>query len=690
MMETMDASAFEQLVLRFGLATEAELAEVHEEIGRAPNLQHLIAALERKSYLTPWQRGKILKGDTDGYILGGYRLLYKIQSGSFGRVYRAADPRSGRVVAVKVLRKRWSDDQARIDLFIREGKVGLLLKHPNIVEVLAINRDPSSGQYYIVMEFVEGGNLREILQIRKKLSVAESLRVIEDCASGLAYAYARGMTHRDIKLTNILISDTREAKLVDFGLAQFFSTLARTEDEKVDRTVDYAGLERATNVKTGDVRSDIYFLGCVLYECLTGRSPLVMPRDKYARMRKGRFEEVQPINVKEIDGPSSVLMLVETMMALEPRERYQTPTQLLEAVKSVHCEVEGKSGKRSGRTTPTVFVAEPDEHLQDLLRDGLKGQGYRVLLAGDPLRALDRFHHVPYEGLVVDARTTGMDGFRVFEHIVDEADRKRLHCAALLLLDEDQASWAKRLRSAPHIGVLTQRITFKNLSRKLKGLMEAAHGPLDLTPADSAVRPATATADDLEDLTDEEMEASASDAFSLPAEEADPLPRPSQPPRRQPAPPPMRAPAHEPLPSRLAASDLHSWRKDVGAPARKGKEKEKTANKLSQLWGKLSGKQKGAVGLGLALAVVLLLICFVMITREEIIESEIDQIQPEWTEAEVEQLLGAPGEDITPDFLKRQKGRGGSVTTVKKWVLPNGKVLEVTFTNGAVAQKREK
>jgi tRNA A-37 threonylcarbamoyl transferase component Bud32/CheY-like chemotaxis protein len=478
-METMDANAFAQQILKLGLVTEEQLAEVRDEIGEAnPDLQHLISVLERKSLITPWQRGKVLKGDWDGFVLGGYRILYKIQSGSFGRVFRADDPRSGRVVAVKVLRRRWSEDQQRINLFIREGKVGLTLKHPNIVEVLAISRDASSGQYYIVMEFIEGGNLREILQIRKTLSPAESLRIIEDCASGLAYAYSRGMTHRDIKLTNILISGTGEAKLVDFGLAQFFATLAKKDEEKVDRTVDYAGLERATGVKLGDMRSDIYFLGCVLYECLTGRSPLVMTRDKHARMRKDRFEQVQPIDPREVDGPPSVLSLVETMMALDPKRRYQTPSQLIEAVKAARRELEGKSGKSDGRpATRAVFVAERDEHLQDVLRDGLKNQGYRVFMAADPMRALDRFRQQPYDGLIVDARRIGEDGLRVFGHIVEEAARKRLPCAAILILGQDQASWAARVPTLPHSTVMGDDVTFKKLTRKLKELMDAAHQP---------------------------------------------------------------------------------------------------------------------------------------------------------------------------------------------------------------------
>lgn len=563
----MEATAFEQMIHKLGLVTEGQLAEIHEEIGEPQDLWQLISALERKGWMTPWQRGKVLKGDLDGYILGGYKLLYKIQSGSFGRVYRAVDARDGRVTAVKVLRRRWSEDQVRIDMFIREGKVGLLLKHPNIVEVLAINRDSSSGQYYIVMEFVEGGNLREILQIRQKLTVVESLRVAEDCASGLAYAYSRGMTHRDIKLTNILVSDTGEAKLVDFGLAQFFSTLARKEEEKVDRTVDYAGLERATGVKTGDVRSDIYFVGCVLYECLVGRPPIVMTRDKHARMRKGRFEEVRAIHPNEIDGPPSVLMLVETMMALDPKERYQTPSQLVDAIRTVRREAEGRSGNGDDRpVTRAVFLAEPDEHLQDVLREKLKNQGYRVFLAGDPLRALDRYRQQPYDGLIVDARTTGEDGFRVFEHIVDEADRRHLRLAALLLLDEEQADWAARLPSGPHVGVIVQDVTFKTVSNKLKDLMTAAHDAKDAPALVPAVKapppppPPPPAPPKIEIPPDLELPARAIEAPSRPEpaspKRRDPMasPKPpafSPPPRKKEAAPPPR---RESKRSRPAAS----------------------------------------------------------------------------------------------------------------------------------------
>src|SRR5437016_13718127 len=165
-MGNVDAPTLAQRMLKLGLVTEAQLQEAWEDVGqRGTEPEPLLRALERKGYLTPYQSQKLLKGDMDGYFIGGYRILYKIASGSFGRVYRADDPQSGRIVAIKVLRQRWSEDEHAIDLFEREGKLGLTLQHSNIVEVIAVSQDPVTNKYYIVMEFVEGGNLRDFLGI---------------------------------------------------------------------------------------------------------------------------------------------------------------------------------------------------------------------------------------------------------------------------------------------------------------------------------------------------------------------------------------------------------------------------------------------------------------------------------------------------------------------------------------------
>jgi eukaryotic-like serine/threonine-protein kinase len=477
-METnLDSTIFGQLAIKYGLLTEEQvreaMIEAREETGQpVPDLMAYIRILERKSLITSFQTSKIMKGDSEGYNLGVYRLLYKISSGSFGRVYRAVDPGSQRIVAIKVLRRRWSEDQAKIDLFMREGRVGLSLKHPNIVEVTDIRQDPITKQYYLVMEFIEGGNLREVLQGRKTLSVAESLRLLEDCTNGLVYAFSRGITHRDIKPTNVLVSSLGEAKLTDFGLAQTFAKMTNVE-EHVDRTVDYAGLERTTNVKMNDVRSDIYFLGAVFSECLTGKQPLETTRDRHQRMSKRRFDEVQYAKPGDLEAPPSVFQLVETMMSLIPTSRYQTPSQLLDAVKAARRDLERGAGKSVAAGPQSLFVAESDDRLQEALREKFKELGFRVFMASDPVRALDRFRQQPYDALIVDIGTTGEEGMLVFEQVLRDAKAKGITLAAIAILSEEQAEWRKKITRGPRVQAMVRPVGLKQLHRTLTALLKA-------------------------------------------------------------------------------------------------------------------------------------------------------------------------------------------------------------------------
>jgi eukaryotic-like serine/threonine-protein kinase len=483
-MSNVDAQTISQQAVRLGLVTAEQMRAAVEELGDlGADPEPLLRVLERKGLLTPWQSGRLLKGDPDGYFLGGYRILYKIASGSFGRVYRADDPRTGTVVAVKVLRRKWSEDPHNIELFEREGRLGMGLRHPNVVEVLAVNRDPVTRQHYIVMEFVEGENLRQLLHRRKKLPPADALRILEEATTGLAYAFSKGLTHRDMKLTNVLLS-TKEgvAKLVDFGLAGAGPRpLAKAGEIQVDRTVDYAGLEKATGVEFGHVSSDIYFLGCVLYELLTGRSPLPMTKDPRARMRSARFSNVQPIDPAEVGGHAAVTRLVSTMMSLNPQERYQLPAQLLEAIREVRREVEGKKPRRvapgnEGRKAGghSVFVVEADERLQDHLREKLKGLGFRVFIAADPLRARDRFRQQPYDALIVDARTTGQDGLDTFDVVVKEAERLRVPLAAVVILSDEQEPWREKIEARPGVSFLGEKCTMKQLYHALEESLRAA------------------------------------------------------------------------------------------------------------------------------------------------------------------------------------------------------------------------
>ncbi len=477
-MANLDALAVAEQAVKLSLITEAQVQEGWEELGqRGGEPDPFLRIMERRGYLTPYQSSKLVKGDRDGFFLGGYRILYKIASGTFGRVFRADDPRTGTIVAIKVLRRRWTEDRHSVELFEREGKVGLTLHHPNRVEILDINYDAATNGHFMVMEFVEGGNLRDFLGIRKKLEPAEALRLLDDAASGISYAYSRGVTHRDMKLTNILISSQGKAKVVDFGLAGVYRSLRPEDDSQVDRTVDYAGLEKATGVSPGDVRSDIYFLGCVLYEMLTGRPPLAMPKNKVARMQRDRFVNVQPISRDEVQGPPSLFRLVDTMMSLNPQLRFQTPSQLLEAIREVRRDLEQKNNGSTGEGVRSIFVVEQDERLQNTFRNKFKELGYRVFLSGDPVRALDRYRQQPFDALIVDVGTVGEDGLLVFERLMKEGEKQGLSCVGIVILAADQADWQGKVTKRPTVGVLVHPgVTFKQLLHKLRRLSRRKEG----------------------------------------------------------------------------------------------------------------------------------------------------------------------------------------------------------------------
>lgn len=481
-MSTLDSGTMADNAVRLGVATTHQAEEALADIGsRNSQAQDFLRAMERKGFLTPFQSSKLMRGDVDGYFLGGYRMLYKIASGSFGRVYRADDPSSGRIVAIKVLRRKWSEDKHKIDLFMREGKMGMALRHPNIVELLAVNREPNTNQYYIVMEFVEGGNLRDLLYIRKKLPPTDVLRVLEDTSAGLAHAFANGLTHRDMKLTNVLLSAQGPIKLVDFGLAGAQAGTAgsgrvgedkENEQVTVDRTVDYAGLEKVTDAPHGDPRSDIFFLGCLAYELATGRSPLEYPRSLRERMSAKRFETIPPVTPEMVpDASPSFLRLIDNMMALLPERRIQTAAQLFERVRECRAETSAASQAGAGakkKSQATIFVAESDEGLQDLLRAKLKEEGFRVLLAADPMRAVERFRQQPFDLLIVDAATTGENGYYVFEKIMDDSQRQNIPCRGILLLSGEQTDWKKRIAEFPAATVLMQPVKYRQLLQTIR------------------------------------------------------------------------------------------------------------------------------------------------------------------------------------------------------------------------------
>jgi serine/threonine-protein kinase len=484
-MGQLTAEQVAQRAFNLGLLDERQLQEVWASFGsRNVPTADFVQTLVRREFMTNFQVERLVKGERSGFFFGDYKVLYLVGKGSFGRVYRAAHRQTGQVVALKVLRKGFSDNPVQANLFIREGRLGCTLRHPNIVPIYDV---VSKGRiHFLVMEFVEGGSLREFVKIRKKLNAVEATRLITGITDGLRYAFGRGLAHRDLKMSNILVSSRAEAKIVDFGLASMEETV---KDDVLanTRTIDYAALERATGVRKDDARSDIYFLGCIYYHMLTGQPPLAETRDPVQRLSKQRFLDVVPIQKADPSLPACVINVVNKAMAFDPEYRYQSPGAMLADLRTAERrlaegpreedEVTGSDLRRvepAASTIPdtgrSVMVVESDGKMQDLFREGFRRAGYRVLVTVDPARALDRFRQDASvaDCVIFNAQQIGLPALTMFNQLGE--DQATGSIPAILLLEDNQQAWKSQARTARHRIVLPMPVTMRQLRTLLAQL----------------------------------------------------------------------------------------------------------------------------------------------------------------------------------------------------------------------------
>ena len=478
-----------QRAFDLGLLNERQLQEIWATLGsRNVALSDFLQLLVRREFMTNYQVERLVKGERSGFFYGPYKVLYLVGAGTFARVFRAVHRQTGEVVAIKALRSRYSENPAQFSQFVREGRVGVALRHPNIVPIYDV---VSEGKmHFLVMEFVEGWNLRDFVKIRKKVDPLQATRLMLGMADGLGYAFEHGLSHRDLKMNNVLVSSAGQAKLVDFGLAAMDETLS--EDMLADlpntRTVDYAALERATGVRKDDTRSDIYFLGCIFYNMLTGQPPLSETKDRLQRLSKSRFLEVVPIQKAEPSLPHWVSLVVNKAMLLDPTRRYQSPSAMVSDLRIAETQLlqEASGGHSPAGANPTpgaaappekqysVMVVESNARMQDIFRDGFKKAGYRVLLTSDPARAVERFR---LDGTAADcvlfsAPELGESALEMFNELGD--DSKTSFVRALLLLDENQKEWMDKAKTSDHRLVRSMPITLKQLRAALASLLEPA------------------------------------------------------------------------------------------------------------------------------------------------------------------------------------------------------------------------
>lgn len=274
-----------------------------------------------------------------------YALLEQIGRGGMGAVYKARHTGLDRIVAIKVLPTDRLEDPAAIARFKREWKAVAKVNHPNIVQ--AYDAGEQEANYFLVMEFVSGLNLAQLVQRIGPLPIADACELIRQAAIGLQHAHEHSLVHRDVKPANLMLATSQSSlalddpqqpivKILDLGLARLFTEQEGdlTSTEQIMGTIDYMAPEQTRDSHQVDIRADVYSLGASLYKLLSGRAPFEGPEHRtfISKLAAITNEPLPSLGERRDDLPNELLLVVQKMVAKEPRDRFATPQEVADAL----------------------------------------------------------------------------------------------------------------------------------------------------------------------------------------------------------------------------------------------------------------------------------------------------------------------------------------------------------------------
>ena len=324
---------FIELVQKSGLVSAAQ---IEEQFGsRVPSDPAQCAtALVKAELLSQYQAKQLLAGKFRGFLLGPYKIIRPIGQGGMGAVYLAEHTSLSRKVAIKVLTAEKAKDKLTLERFHREARSAAALDHPNIVRLHDISQ--GNGVHFLVMEYVEGNDLHSLMGQTGPLHFAQAAQYVAQAAAGLQHAHDKGFIHRDIKPANLMLTKDGSIKILDMGLARSFvgnsndNLTALLAEGDIAGTVDFLSPEQAMNHPL-DERSDLYSLGATFYSLLTGHPPF---NGSTAQKLMQHQLKDPPSLTKKLNGrvPPALSEVIGKMMAKKPSERYQSATDIIDAL----------------------------------------------------------------------------------------------------------------------------------------------------------------------------------------------------------------------------------------------------------------------------------------------------------------------------------------------------------------------
>jgi eukaryotic-like serine/threonine-protein kinase len=290
----------------------------------------------QRGWLTDYQVDLLLQGRHQELSLGAYLILSRLGEGASGVVFKARHRSMNRLVALKVFRPELLGelDADGLRRFYQEIRAAGQLAHPHVVH--AYDAGPAGSLHFLAMEYLEGTDLGRLVAQSGPLPVGQACSFIRQATLGLEHAWRQGLVHRDIKPNNLFLTRAHQGeaiKVLDFGLArlQHSSGSSLTRQTDMMGTADFMAPEQATNPHGVDVRADLYSLGCTLYHLLAARPPFA-GGTFIQKVERHRWQEPEPVERLRGDVPGEVAALIRNLMAKNPADRYQTPTEVLAAL----------------------------------------------------------------------------------------------------------------------------------------------------------------------------------------------------------------------------------------------------------------------------------------------------------------------------------------------------------------------
>ena len=319
-----------------GILTAELLVEYVQGVAPNTDATALANRLVKDGRLTAFQAKYIYGGKANSLVLGPYVVLDILGKGGMGYVYKAEHRKMRRVVALKVIAKTALKSPAAVRRFEREVQAAARLEHPNIVT--AFDAGDAAGTHYLVMQFVDGRNLSEVVKELGPQPVGRAVDWILQAARGLAFAHEQGVIHRDIKPGNLLVDSRGTVKILDMGLARL-ETLDADQDQltgtgQIMGTVDYMAPEQAMDTRQADARSDIYSLGVTLWYLLTGR-PLFTGETVMGKMMAHMQTPAPALDTARGDVTPEIDAVFQRMVAKKPAERFQSMQEVIAALQSL-------------------------------------------------------------------------------------------------------------------------------------------------------------------------------------------------------------------------------------------------------------------------------------------------------------------------------------------------------------------